>query len=274
MVIIYEFEQEITSYGYNIRKGASKTHGTYYAFTAPGQKRAWRSYNLGEEYTYESIKERVENKVDVEHDLAAIEIPKMKFTKPQYSYSKFQKTKIRKCIYVVYRRWECSDRVSQREVRKTLLNIDKLREGINYLIENDIRNMEEVNFAYNDVMDNIKSLKAELKDISCLNNDVNVRSYKDIVSKMNRSDISDIEYENFDDELENIYDKLPPGYDELSDQKNQIQKKINLLYKEKHILQTIIDDNNKEPIIMDNNKTLKEKKIKDRYSDYKKVVVK
>ena len=269
-----EFEKEMISYGYSIRKGESQNHGTYYAFTAPGQKRAWRSYNLGDEYTFKSIEQRVIYKLGIEHDLAAIDIPKMKFTKPKYSYSNFQKTKIRKCIYVVYRRWECSGRGSQREVRKTLLNIDKLREGINYLIENDLRNIEEVNFAYNDVTDKIKRLKEELKDINYLNNDVNVRNYKELLLQLNSSDLSDKDYENLDDEIERTYDNLPPGYDDFSERKNQIQKKLNQLYREKHILQSIISDNNKEPIIMDSNKTLREKIIKNKYSEYKKVVVK
>ena len=44
--------------GYQIRKGESQKHGVYLAFKAMEQKRAWRSYNLGNGYSYSEIQLR------------------------------------------------------------------------------------------------------------------------------------------------------------------------------------------------------------------------
>ena len=42
-----EFLRNMEKIGYHVRKGNSEKHGIYYAFRASEQKRAWRSYKLG-----------------------------------------------------------------------------------------------------------------------------------------------------------------------------------------------------------------------------------
>lgn len=45
-----EFLRNMEKIGYHVRKGNSEKHGIYYAFRASEQKRAWRSYKLGNNY--------------------------------------------------------------------------------------------------------------------------------------------------------------------------------------------------------------------------------
>ena len=54
-----EFFHNMEKIGYQIRKGESQKHGVYLAFKAMEQKRAWRSYNLGNGYSYSEILSRI-----------------------------------------------------------------------------------------------------------------------------------------------------------------------------------------------------------------------
>lgn len=56
----FDFIRHLTTgKGYQIRRGISKIHGVYLALTAPGAKRAVRSYQLGGKYSVDAITERL-----------------------------------------------------------------------------------------------------------------------------------------------------------------------------------------------------------------------
>lgn len=143
-----EFLQNMEKIGYHVRKGNSQKHGTYFAFRATEQKRAWRSYKLGEGYSYAGILTRIEKEKFIQHyprspKLCSYKIPKAAFGGLTVE---FQKKRIRKWYFVTFRYHNVKNpyAVDYREVRKTLLQIDQLYENILYLNQYNIRSYEEL----------------------------------------------------------------------------------------------------------------------------------
>ena len=143
-----EFLQNMEKIGYHVRKGNSQKHGIYFAFRAAEQKRAWRSYKLGEGYSYADILTRLEKEEYIQHHprspkLCSYKIPKAAFGGLTVE---FQKKRIRKWYFVTFRYHNVKNpyAVDYREVRKTLLQIDQLYENILYLNQYNIRSYEEL----------------------------------------------------------------------------------------------------------------------------------
>lgn len=143
-----EFLRNMKKIGYQIRKGNSQKHGIYFAIKAIEQKRAWRSYNLGNGYSYSEIlsrleKERFEYQYPKSPRIQSVNLPKAVLGN---SIPEFQKKRIRKMYFISFGYHNVKNPyvVDYREVRKSVLHIDQLWENIRYLNRNKINSYEEL----------------------------------------------------------------------------------------------------------------------------------
>ena len=139
----------------------------------------------------------------------------------------------------------------QIQVRKDLLEIDKLRDECNYILDNNITDPDMARQRMNDVKQEIRRVKAVSEDASICNcfyneDEIRVRNeYFELYNKLMsaESDMSDEEYERISDKLEAYEEKYSEiltasQYREAS----QYEDKLNALYEEKRILARIIKD--------------------------------
>ena len=139
----------------------------------------------------------------------------------------------------------------QIQVRKDLLEIDKLRDECNYILDNNITDPDMARQRMNDVKHEIRRVKAVSEDASicdCIYNEDEIRvrnEYFELYNKLMsaESDMSDEEYERISDKLE-VYEEK---YSEILTasqyrEASQYEDKLNALYEEKRILARIIKD--------------------------------
>ena len=253
---IEEFYSEMERMGYKIRFGNSEKYGKYAAYSHPAMKEvqgrtskaARRDYILGEEYTIAGIKKRIADKKITNYYVAADTV----YVKEQlHTISEHKiRSRFEVCAVVRYqhaRQYHYFDMQlkDQIQVRKDLLEIDKLRDECNYILDNNITDPDIARKRMKDIRQEIRKVKAA--SYNALNEEeIRVRNeYFGLYNKLMaaESDMPDEEYERISDELE-AYEE---GYaDILAAQQykevSEYEDKLNALYEEKRILARIIKD--------------------------------
>ena len=238
-----EFISNMQEIGYQIRKGNSEKHGTYFAIKALEQKRAWRSYNLGNGYNYSEILSRLgRNKFVYKNPKS----PKIRYTKIQKTivYSpmlEFRKKRIRKIYYVTYRYHNRMKpyKVDHREVRKSLLHINQLWENINYLNRNHIDTYEELLNRENELIEKEKALKNQKYSTDFLGESEEYLRYKSLQEKLKQSPEYEDEFEKILDELEELAQILPDAVLEGKDANEELDQQLQSIRREKRIIKHI-----------------------------------
>ena len=259
---IEEYYSEMERMGYKIRIGHSEKHGEYAAYSHPAMKEvngrkskaARRDYILGDSYTIAGIKKRIADKKITKYYVP----PDTVYVKEQLNTINEHKKQSRfeVCAVVRYqhaRQYHYFDMQlkDQIQVRKDLLEIDKLRDECNYILDNNIIHPDIARQRMNDIKKEIREVKAASEDVaisdSIYNEDeIRVRNeYYELYNKLMsaESDMPDEEYERISDELEEYEENYAniltaPQHKKVS----QYQDKLNALYGEKRILARIIKD--------------------------------
>lgn len=259
---IEEFYSEMKRMGYKIRIGHSEKHGEYAAYSHPAMKNvngrtskaARRDYILGEEYTIAGIKKRIADKKITNYYVAADTV----YVKEQLNTISEHKnmSRFEVCAVVRYqhaRQYHYFDMQlkDQIQVRKDLLEIDKLRDECNYILDNNITDPDIARQRMKDVRQEIRKVKAAsynalISDSIYNEDEIRVRNeYFELYNKLMaaESDMPDEEYERISDEFE-AYEEgyadilAAPQHKEVS----EYEDKLNALYEERRILARIIKD--------------------------------
>jgi hypothetical protein len=257
---IEEYYAEMRRMGYHIRIGQSEKHGEYAAYSHPAMKEvrgrtskaARRDYILGDNYTVTGIKKRIAGK-KITNDYISSDTVYVKEQLHTISEHK-NKSRFQACAIVRYqhaRQYHYFDMQlkEQIQVRKDLLEIDKIRDECNYILDNDIADVDIAKARLSYVKSQIKELKNTVQDIEVsesIYNEDEIRVRNEYFSLYNmlmsaESNMSDEEYEKISDKLEQYEEdygeilKTPQNKDNI-----QYQAEISKLYEEKRILTRII----------------------------------
>ena len=237
--------------GYHVRKGNSEKHGIYYAFRASEQKRAWRSYKLGNGYSYSDILIRIENEKYIQHYPKTPRVHSYKISKAAFGRPilEFQKKRIRKWYFVSYRYHNVENpfAVDYSEVRKTLLHIDQLYENILYLNQKNIRTYDALLTREAKVIEKEKALKNQKYSTDFLQEDEIYLRYQQLREKLKKIPDSDDEFEKVLDELEELECHLPDAVLNKKEGEENIEEELQYIRKEKKIINRIKREEERVP---------------------------
>ena len=138
----------------------------------------------------------------------------------------------------------------QIRVRQDLIGIDKLLEECNYILDNDIRSVEQAKEKLDALKQEIKAVKDLKGDRTYSDADINVddlrvkNEYIDIYKKLINAgaDMPDDEYESLSDRLEEIEAVHPEIVKGNLTAAFEYDKKLEMLYAEKRILSRIVKE--------------------------------
>lgn len=242
------------SAGYKVRKGTSGIHGTYYTFCAPGQSRGWRSYNLGDSYSYEAIQSRIQKE---QHSYAYPRTPKIKYCSlrrqpVRQGIPEFQKKRIRKIYFITYRRWDVMNphTVDQQAVRKSLLHIDRLKEDVSYLIRSGIKSYDALLQREAEVLAAEKSLKNQMYAKEFLKEDEQYLKYIQLKKQLDEISLWDDRFESVLDKLEVLETELPDAAFQEAEQNGEIEAQLQRFREEKRIIRHIKKEEQNEELMV------------------------
>ena len=138
----------------------------------------------------------------------------------------------------------------QIRVRQDLIGIDKLLEECNYILDNDIKSVEQAKEKLDAVKQEIKTVKDLKGDRTYSDADISVddlrvkNEYEDIYRKLinARAEMTDEEYETLSDRLEEIEAAYPDIVKGNLTSASEYDKRLEMLYAEKRILSRIIKE--------------------------------
>ena len=259
---IGEYFAEMERMGYKIRLGQSAKHGAYAAYHHPAMKEvqgrtsktARRDYILGEDYTIAGIKKRLAEKKVKDYYIPPDKIY-VKQSLNAISEHK-QQSRFQACAVVRYQHarqyhyfnLQLKDQV---QVRKDLLEIDKLRDECNYILDNNITDPDIAKQRLEEIAKEIREIKAAVDDSLLADNIYTAEELKareEYFALYNKlmsagSDMTDEEYEQLSDELE-LYEENYKSALTAPQRRtySQYQDQLDALYEEKRILKRILKD--------------------------------
>ena len=259
---IGEYFAEMERMGYKIRLGQSAKHGAYAAYHHPAikevqgrtSKAARRDYILGEDYTIAGIKKRLAEKKVKDYYIPPDKIY-VKQSLNAISEHK-QQSRFQACAVVRYQHarqyhyfnLQLKDQI---QVRKDLLEIDKLRDECNYILDNNITDTDIAKQRLEEIAKEIREIKAAADDSLLADNiytDEELKAREEYFALYNKlmsagSDMTDEEYEQLSDELE-LYEENYKSVLAAPQRRtySQYQDQLDALYEEKRILKRILKD--------------------------------
>lgn len=240
-----EFFHNMEKIGYQIRKGESQKHGVYLAFKAMEQKRAWRSYNLGNGYSYSEILSRIKTEKFVCKYPTS---PKLRFYRIGKNVKyipmlEFQKKRIRKIYFVSVGCHNLKNpyAVDYQQVRKSMLHINQLWEDVTYLRQEKIQTYEELLCRETEIKEQEKALKNQKYSTDFLQENEVYLKYRSLKERLKEIPESEDEFEKVLDELEELEQNLPDAVlnGKTFNEQEQIEQKLQILREEKRIIRHI-----------------------------------
>lgn len=163
-----EYFENMRKFGYSMRIGDSEKYGKYVAYKHPAMKeidghkaeRARRDYKLGKGYTYSDIQRRVlqAEKEIVPADKVYI-TDRIRFISETRPQSRFQVCAVMRFNHARQFHYYNMALKDQIRVRQDLSEIGKIAEEVNYIIDNDIKDLEDANKRLDVIKDDIRELK-------------------------------------------------------------------------------------------------------------------
>lgn len=204
-----DFINKMKEFGYKVHVGTSEKYGKYYSFTAPGQSRAWRNYKLGSGYDYEDMMNRLGQKNEL---YSIAQTPRMRKVKMQGNYiftNQFLKVQVRKLYVVSYGKFRLVslDNQKQSEIRKSVLNIDRMRRQIQYMYRSGLNSLSALEKREKELYILEQQLKSKMKIYNNLEKDSKFQEYKQLKEKIMAA--TDNEFEDMLDRLEFLRKELP-----------------------------------------------------------------
>ena len=249
-----EYKSEMERMGYDIRIGKSEKYGTYIAYNHPAIKevrghkseRARRDYRLGIGYKYIDIEQRISdpNKTIIPADKIYV-MEKLHSFSEQRQTSRFQVCALLRYQHAAQYHFFNMQIKDQIQVREDLLHIDKIRDECNYLLDNQIDNLEAAEDKLEILQDRIRLAKEKQRDqtaASELFSDEEImiqNEYNQLKVRLEENDLSDQEFEKIADRLEEYESKY---YGLLDMYVKQDNTGIQTLLQERLILKRIIKE--------------------------------
>lgn len=247
------FLELMKSMGYKIRKGNSEIHGIYFTFCAPGQTRGWRSYNLGQGYTYEDIQSRIRKEQYTSVYPRSPKIRRSVVRLPRENIiPEFQKKRVRKIYFITYRRWNADNpyAVDQRALRKSLLHIDRLYEDINYLIQSGIQSYDALLQREQEVLYAEKSLNNQKYSTEFLQEDDEYQEYLGLKAELKKMPEWDDRFEEILDRMEELEKSLPDAVYKESEKTTEVSDALQKVRAEKRIIRHIKKEEQEDQLMM------------------------
>ena len=260
-----EYYSEMERMGYQIRIGHSEKHGEYAAYAHPAMKEvqgrtskaARRDYILGDDYTIAGIRKRLAEKNNSKgnekqyrrSDIVYAE--KLNTISEHRNQSRFQACAVLRYNHARQYHYFDMQLKEQIQVRKDLLEIDKIRDECNYILDNDIKDINTAREKLEQLKNDIKNTKAASEDAAFIDatyneDEIGVRNeYFELYNKLMNadSDMTDEEYESISDRLEEYEEQYPDILSNIQYRTvNEYQDRLNALYEEKRILTRIIKE--------------------------------
>ncbi len=255
---LQEYFSEMKRMGYDMRIGKSEKHGEYVSYHHPAMKevngkaskKARRDYNLGAGYTFADVKRRI---MQPDKDIIPLDTVYVKdrlTTITEHKDSRFQ-------VCAVIRYGQASQYhffdlqlKEQIRVRQDLIGIDKLLEECNYILDNNIQDVNQAKDKLDTIRQEIKTVKElkgdkeySAKEVNA--DDVRIKNeYKNIYRKLinAKAEMTDEEYETLSDSLEEIEAAHPELVRGDFTTFSEYDKKLEMLYAEKRILARIVKE--------------------------------
>lgn len=163
-----EFFENMRKFGYTMHIGNSEKYGKYVSYKHSAMKeidgkkaeRARRDYKLGAGYTYSDIQKRVlqKEKQVVPADRIYI-TDKLHIFSETRKQSRFQVCAIMRFNHARQFHYYNLALQDQIRVRKDLTEIGKITDDINYLLDNDIKSLEDAKDRLDVIKDDIREIK-------------------------------------------------------------------------------------------------------------------
>ena len=241
-----EFLERMKGQGYEVRVGSSRKHGEYASFTAPGQNRAWRSYNLGAGYGWADIRARIgkegySRQYGTRPDACRSRVRSLVYTRTRFRpVSEFQKYHVRRLYFVTYAHRKSNPyAVNQAAVRKSLLHIDRMVEDCRYLIRNDIQSEEELARREAELKKEERSLKGQRQGMYFMKESKEYARYKELERELAATSVWDDRFEEIQDEMEGLEGALPDAALSREENRNAVDGRLEELRDEKRIIRHI-----------------------------------
>lgn len=255
---LQEYFDEMKRMGYDMRIGQSEKHGEYVSYHHPAMKevdgktskKARRDYNLGIGYTFADVKRRI---MQPDKDIIPSDMVYVKdrlTTITEHKDSRFQVCAIMRYGQASQYHYFDLQLKEQIRVRQDLIGIDKLLEECNYILDNNIKDVNQAKEKLDAVKQEIKAVKELKSDKAYSDKDINVddlgvkREYEDIYRELisARAEMTDEEYETLSDRLEEIEAAHPDIVKGNLTTASEYDKRLEMLYAEKRILLRIIKE--------------------------------
>ena len=168
-----EFLQAMRQMGYRIREGHSDAKGCdYLTYYAPGLDKGRRDYNLGRGYTREDIQKRIRGEMlFVPQRIRLPTKPELQNLWQKNRYSSIRRPYVIRVMYAVFHHSLNPFEVDQKQVRKDLLEIDKLQEECSYLMDHSIGDLNQAEARMEELKEKERLLKEspeEKEALRCL----------------------------------------------------------------------------------------------------------
>lgn len=228
-----DFLVHMKKQGYELRKGYSEKRGCWYiSLRPPGRERARRSYNLGEGYDYEDIVERIRTREKYHYykQMPRVKAAKFSSGNQKMVLSGFQKRYLEKWYIVTYRHRFVNNpyELDQANIRKELLQIDRLAQECRYLTVENISSIEQLEERERYLTHREKELTNQKYNTDFLQEEKQMLRYQTLLTALENIPEWDDRFEEILDELEQLEGQMP---DELVHERKLQQDISNQLLK-------------------------------------------
>lgn len=219
--------------GYEMKRGKLREHGTYIAFRAPGQGRAWRSNKLGAGYTYADIMERIRTREKYHYHKQMPRVKAAKFSGGNRieTFSSFQILHLKKWYLISYRHRFLKNpyAIDQAAVRKNLLHIDRLAQECRYLMSENIRSPKQLRERKELLLRKEKELKNQKYSTEFLQDDEQMTRYRELAARLKEIPESDDRFEEVLDEMEELERELPDEAFQAEEMQREVSEQLSQL---------------------------------------------
>lgn len=239
-----DFLDILRDFGYELKSGHSRTGGEVLSLKAPGQKRAWRTKesSLGERYTLSAIRQRI----GMETKKYSIPKPprfrRCRFQAPvrRTSYlSRYQVRKVREFHRTQNRFVKNPFAIDQVQVRKNLLEIDRLYEDCKYLLRMQIRNEGQLKKREEELQKIEQRIKESQKVRYQMEEDPAYREYRQLQYELEQIPVWDDRFEEVLDRLEALGKDLPMDAGSAASEFHNAKEQLSSIRQEKRIIRHI-----------------------------------
>lgn len=239
-----DFQDQMKMIGYHLKSGYSNKRGEdYMVFCAPGQNRGWKDDKLGEGYKISEIKRRIKKETFQYDSPKPPKIRQYKMHPVIRNYPYLSRYQVRK-VRMLH---QASDYLTKRnpyavnpaQVRKNLLQIDRLHEDCIYLIRRGIRSEFELEQREEELLKEERLLKEQQSNRYPVLKEEQYQTYIKLQKELAGIPDWDDRFEEIQDQLEQMKLQLPSDIDEFG-KKFQISKeRLRVVREEKRTIRHI-----------------------------------